>query len=68
MHSPVGGKNAKENKEKEEKLKLAALKKNNLARQWEKQINIDERRIDEGFTAVFFAIRSEQLAVLQVLR
>lgn len=52
------GNGQKKEKLEVEKEKLARQKKINHARNWEKAINIDERRIDEGFTAVFFAIRS----------
>lgn len=47
----------------------AALKrKTNVAIVWEKNVNIDEQREHEGFSAVFFAIRAENLAALSILK
>jgi len=31
---------------------------------WEKNIDVDEQRIDQGISTVFFAIRSENLEMM----
>jgi len=36
--------------------------------QWERNIDVDERRNKEGISSVFFAIRSGDIACLNVLR
>ena len=40
----------------------------NKAIQWEKQIDIDEQKGEDGITAVFLAIRFDNLAILKQLR
>lgn len=39
----------------------------NKARIWEQQIDVDEQKGNNGITAVFFAIRFDNLAVLRQL-
>ena len=35
---------------------------------WERQIDVDEQRHNNGISGVFFAIRGENLRVLRILR
>ena len=35
---------------------------------WEQQIEVDEQRIDNGISTVFFAIRAGNLSCLRLLR
>lgn len=56
------------NKQKEEEKRNLLQRQVNQARQWEKNIDIDEQRNDEGISTVFFAIRAGNLSCLKLLR
>jgi hypothetical protein len=51
--------------EDKQKKKINSL---NKAIVWEKQIDVDECRIDQGISTVFFAIRSGILPLMKLLR
>lgn len=55
-------------KQKFEDVQKALLRKTNLAIQWEDQVEIDEQRINDGFSGVFFAIRAGDPGIINVLR
>ena len=54
------------------KENTSTLQKNeaqiNKAVAWERQIDVDEQKGDDGITAVFYAIRFDNLGVLKQLR
>lgn len=47
---------------------MKVINRTNKDRLWEKQIDIDEQRNNNGISTVFFAIRSGQVAMIQLLR
>ena len=48
--------------------KTKELRQNNLAQAWEAFIDVDEQRINDGLSTVFFAIRSASIECLKALR